>query len=670
MFDKILIANRGEIACRIARTCRALGVRTVAVYSTADADARHVALCDEAWPIGAAPARESYLDGARIIEAARRAGAEAIHPGYGFLAENAAFARACAEAGLVFIGPPPAAIEAMGSKQAAKAIMIEAGVPVVPGYHGDDQSSERLAAAAAEIGYPVLIKATAGGGGKGMRRVDDPADLAEALGAARREARSAFGDDRVLIEKYLLTPRHVEVQVFADSHGEVVHLFERDCSIQRRHQKVIEEAPAPGLDARARQHLGETAIAAARAIDYVGAGTVEFIMDAEGRCYFMEMNTRLQVEHPVTEAITGTDLVAWQLAVAAGEPLPRRQSELTIDGHAFEVRVYAEDPARDFMPATGTLRHLLTPPPDAHVRIDSGVRAGDTISVHYDPMIAKLIVHDRDRERALARLRQALEGFVVVGVSTNLGLLGRLAAHPAFAAAQLDTGFIEQHRDALLAAPTAPDCRMLAAATLHQLLGVEREARARAADSSDPHSPWHATSGWRLNTDCHRTLHFIDPLRAETLTVVAHYRDDGFRLETPRETLAVDGQLGAEGHIRLRVDGVQSEARVLQDGAELTVAMAGETRTLVIHNPLAAGMDDAHEENRLVAPMPGIVVAVHVRPGERVDEGDALLVLEAMKMETVIRAGAAGVVETVHYGEGDQVAEGSELVVIGEPATD
>ena len=663
MFDKILIANRGEIACRIARSCHRLGVATVAVYSDADADAMHVHACDEAWHIGPAAARESYLDAARILDVARRSGAQAIHPGYGFLSENAGFARACEEAGIVFIGPPVAAIEAMGSKSAAKAIMEKAGVPLVPGYHGEDQSPGHLGAVADGIGYPVLIKASAGGGGKGMRRVDRPADFREALDAARREAQSAFGDDHVLVEKYLVGPRHVEVQVFADQTGNTVHLFERDCSIQRRHQKVIEEAPAPGLDDARRAEMGAAAIAAARAIGYVGAGTVEFIMDADGAFYFMEMNTRLQVEHPVTEMITGQDLVAWQLAVAAGAPLPRSQDQLAINGHAFEARIYAEDPQRDFLPATGIIRHLRTPPEGRHVRIDTGVREGDAISVHYDPMIAKLVVWDSDRDAALKRLRRALEQYLVVGTVTNAPFLARVAAHPAFAEGGVDTGFIDTHRESLFPPRTPVSDRQLAAVALFELLEVDRRAVARAQASGDPYSPWHRTDGWFPNSDNHHTLHFLDG--EQDLEVVAHYRDDCFLLELPGGEVRANGDLRLDGRLRMQLDGVHLDALVLRDGQKLT-AVVGETiRELVVHDPLVAGMEDELTEGSLTAPMPGLVLAVHVAPGDRVAEGQPLLVLEAMKMEYTIRAFAAGVVEHVNYAAGDQVSEGVELLAIG-----
>ncbi|MCB1828826.1 MAG: acetyl-CoA carboxylase biotin carboxylase subunit, partial [Gammaproteobacteria bacterium] len=449
MFEKILIANRGEIACRVARTARRLGIASVAVYSEADAGAMHVAACDEAWLIGPAPARDSYLRAEKILQAAQASGAQAVHPGYGFLSENAGFAQACHAAGVVFIGPPPTAITAMGSKSQAKALMAAAGVPLVPGYHGDDQSDERLQSEADMMGYPLLIKASAGGGGKGMRIVNSAAEFAQALQSARREAKSSFADDRVLLERYLVAPRHVELQIFADAHGNCVHIFERDCSIQRRHQKVLEEAPAPGMTTELRARMGAAAVDAALAIGYRGAGTVEFLLDRENRFYFMEMNTRLQVEHPVSEMISGQDLVEWQLRVAAGERLPLRQDQLEINGHAFEVRVYAEMPERDFLPATGKLRYLKTPPESTHVRVDTGVAQGDEVSVHYDPMIAKLIVWDSDRRSALRRMRSALAAYRIVGVHTNLEFLATLCALPALADGQIDTGFIHTHQSAL-----------------------------------------------------------------------------------------------------------------------------------------------------------------------------------------------------------------------------
>jgi 3-methylcrotonyl-CoA carboxylase alpha subunit len=481
MFTKLLIANRGEIAVRVARTARRMGIATVAVYSDADARALHVESCDEAYRLGPPPPRDSYLAGERILAIAGACGAQAIHPGYGFLSENAAFAQACADAGVVFVGPPPSAIAAMGSKAAAKSIMANANVPLVPGYHGDDQDPARLQKEADAIGYPVLIKATAGGGGKGMKIVERAADFAAALASAQREARAGFGDDRVLIEKYLVAPRHIEVQVFADLHGHAVHLFERDCSVQRRHQKVLEEATAPGMASAVRARMGEAAVAAARAIGYAGAGTVEFIAPAsfakDGAFYFMEMNTRLQVEHPVTERVTNLDLVEWQLRVAAGEPLPRTQDAIEAHGHAIEARIYAEDPARGFLPSIGTITHWRMPDADTGARVDTGFRAGDEVSPYYDPMLAKVITWGADREAARAAMLRALDSCEVAGVSTNLELLARIVAHPAFAKAELDTGLIETHRADLLPPPqrASDDAFAVAALADYAQLAAARE---------------------------------------------------------------------------------------------------------------------------------------------------------------------------------------------------
>jgi len=507
MFAKILIANRGEIACRVIKTAHRMGIATVAVYSDADREALHVRMADEAIHIGAAPARESYLLGERILEAALATGAQAIHPGYGFLSENAAFARACAERDIVFIGPPTGAIEAMGSKSAAKRIMEEAQVPLVPGYHGDDQDPAILKAAADAMGYPVLLKATAGGGGKGMRQVWAAAEFDAALAAAKRESAASFGDDSMLVEKYLTRPRHVEIQVFCDNAGNGVYLAERDCSVQRRHQKVIEEAPAPGMTPELRRQMGETAVKAAQAIDYRGAGTVEFLLDEDGSFYFMEMNTRLQVEHPVTEMITGQDLVEWQLRVAAGQPLPLAQEQVRIHGHAFEARVYAEDPANDFLPVTGTLSYLQPPDESLHVRVDTGVRQGDEVSVYYDPMIAKLIVWDESRERALQRLATALAAYRIGGTVTNLDFLYNLATCRPFVEAELDTGFIDKHAELIFHQRQQDLERELPLAAMALLLDKQAQGAPRAC--LDPFSPWQTSNAWRLNEPhSHRlTLH-------------------------------------------------------------------------------------------------------------------------------------------------------------------
>ena len=653
MFRSVLVANRGEIAVRIIRTARRMGLRTVAVFSDADRDALHVGLADEARPIGPAPARDSYLSIERIVEAARFAGAEAIHPGYGFLSENADFAEACRAAGLVFVGPPPAAIRAMGSKAAAKGLMARAGVPLVPGYHGEDQNPDLLAREAERIGYPVLIKASAGGGGKGMRVVTDPGGFAEGLALAQGEARASFGDDRVLVERYLERPRHVEVQVFADRHGDAVHLFERDCSIQRRHQKVVEEAPAPGLTAERRAAMGRAACDAARAIGYEGAGTVEFIVEGDA-FFFMEMNTRLQVEHPVTEMITGQDLVEWQFRVADGEALPLRQDELSIHGHAIEVRVYAEDPARHYRPSIGTLHHLRPPAEGPHVRVDTGVRQGDAITVHYDPMIAKLIVWDRDRPAAARRLEAALAQYEVAGVETNLGLLRRVAAHPDFLAGDVDTGFLDRHPEVLASDLTLPPFAALAAAVAAILADWGHAAPGAGADA---HSPWGLASAWRLNGDGHQdlTLHHAGIDHA----LRAFPRPDGtFALEG-------DGRRGAVGRCGddvLAIDGVRCRVPVVRDRDTFWVIVDGAAWPLRLVDPLAPPRSEGAGGDRLVATMPGRIVAVQTEPGAAVKRGEVLLVLEAMKVQMRLTAPRDGVVAAVRAVLGDLVDDGDDLI--------
>ena len=664
MIRKLLIANRGEIACRIIRTARRLGVLTVAVYSEADAKAWHVALADEAVAIGPAPARESYLNIDRLITAAKTTGADAIHPGYGFLSENADFAERVWAAGLIFVGPPPGAIRAMGSKSDAKALMEKAGVPVVPGYHGQDQDDHALTSVAELIGYPVLLKASAGGGGKGMRRVDKPAEFAAALASARREAKAAFGDDRMLVEKYLLKPRHVELQVFADSHGHVLHLFERDCSIQRRHQKVIEEAPAPGLPADLRRRMGDAAVAAASAVGYVGAGTVEFILDQAGEFYFMEMNTRLQVEHPVTEMITGLDLVEWQLRVASGEALPLAQDGVTERGHAFEARLYAEDPARDFLPATGRLVHFRVPDGTAHVRVDSGVRTGDEISIHYDPMVAKLVVWDRDRELARQRMVRALGEVELVGFANNIEFLQALARDPAFAAAEVDTGFIERHRERLFAAPAPAGEEIFAAAALCVLLGERR----RGGNSAGPgQSPWNASDGWRLNLDSRREFQFSEG-QAER-RILLHYDRRGYEFDFGAGGIKTAAESLAEGRIRVTFGGHCFDATVVRQDLVLHVFANGRAYRLTMIDPLAAAEAIEAPTGRLTAPMPGRIVHLHVKKGERVKHGDTLLVLEAMKMEHSILAPRDGIVEAIDFAVGDLVEEGVELLALAIEAT-
>lgn len=576
MFTKVLIANRGEIACRVIATCRRLGIATVAVYSDADRNARHVRLADEAIRIGPAAARESYLRGDALLDAARATGAQAIHPGYGFLSENADFADACAAAGITFIGPPASAIRAMGDKSAAKALMAKAGVPLTPGYHGDQQAPDFLRTQADAIGYPVLIKASAGGGGKGMRKVERSEDFVDALASCQREAASAFGNDHVLVEKYVERPRHIEIQVFGDSHGDAVYLFERDCSVQRRHQKVLEEAPAPGMSAERRAAMGKAAVDAARAVGYEGAGTVEFIAGPDGDFYFMEMNTRLQVEHPVTEYITGTDLVEWQLRVASGQPLPLRQEQLAIHGHAIEARLYAEDADRGFLPSTGTLRRLRLPIPSAHVRVDTGVEEGDSITPYYDPMIAKLIVWDVDRDAALRRMSQALAGCQVVGVTTNAGFLRRLVNTDSFAHAKLDTALIEREQAALSAVGETDDA-------LWQLAAVAAVAGTAGAstDARDPHSPWQAQDGWRLGASAPRVLPLQQGERKHTLKVWA--QADGWRVQRDDAApVQVIGTADAQ-HLTVQLGERRWSLQLLRDGDQLYLFGADGQHRFTLH---------------------------------------------------------------------------------------
>ncbi|MBI4998763.1 MAG: acetyl/propionyl/methylcrotonyl-CoA carboxylase subunit alpha [Rhodocyclales bacterium] len=660
MFDAILIANRGEIACRVIRTARRLGVRSVAVYSEADATARHVRLADAAVCIGPAAARESYLNSERIIAAAQETGAQAIHPGYGFLSENEDFAAACAAAGLVFIGPPVAAIRAMGSKSAAKALMEKAGVPLVPGYHGDRQDADFLADEARRIGWPVLIKASAGGGGKGMRIVRSAPEFADALASCQREAASSFGDDRVLIEKYLERPRHIEMQVFGDTQGNVVHLFERDCSVQRRHQKVLEEAPAPGMSAERRAAMGRAAVDAARAVGYVGAGTVEFIVGSDGSFHFMEMNTRLQVEHPVTEMITGLDLVEWQLRVAAGEPLPLTQEQLAIRGHALEARIYAEDPDKGFLPSTGRLVHLVPPVESLSVRVDTGVEEGDAITPYYDPMIAKLVVHGETRERACARMLQALAQYRVVGVANNIEFLSRLVACPAFAQADLDTGLIERQQDFLFPLQVAIPREAWLAAALAELLREQSAADAAARRDTDPHSPWHRRDGWRVNLGVSRRLTFRSGETTRLIDVA--YSGKAYRLEFDGQATLASGEMLPGSQLRADFGGSRSAATVVVAGEKRHVFLHGRCFVLAAVDPLYHAGEGGGAEGGLTAPMPGKVIALLASPGAQVDKGSPLLILEAMKMEHTICAPAAGTVRSFRYAVGEQVADGAELV--------
>ncbi|MFT5710261.1 MAG: 3-methylcrotonyl-CoA carboxylase alpha subunit [Halioglobus sp.] len=658
MFSKILIANRGEIACRIIKTARKMGIATVAVYSDADQSALHVRLADEAIHIGPAPARESYLLADKILDAAKATGAQAVHPGYGFLSENADFARACAESNIVFIGPPTAAIEAMGSKSAAKNIMQKAGVPLVPGYHGDDQNPELLRAASEQMGYPVLLKATAGGGGKGMRQVWSAQEFDEALAAAKRESLSSFGDDTMLVEKYLTKPRHVEVQVFCDTLGNAVYLAERDCSVQRRHQKVIEEAPAPNMSTQLRVEMGETAVQAAQAINYAGAGTVEFLLDEDGSYYFMEMNTRLQVEHPVTEMVTGQDLVEWQLRVAYGETLPLSQEQVRVNGHAFEARIYAEDPSNDFLPATGTLEFLRPPEESLHVRVDTGVCEGDEVSVYYDPMIAKLIVWDESRERALHRLASALKDYRIGGTVTNLDFLYNLATSQPFANAEVDTGFIEKHHD-LIFHDRQQDIEKELPLAAFALLLHKQQPTPTGIKAIDPWSPWQGNGAWRLN----------EP-HVHRLNLLYHQQEYAVEIEQ-RGALYIACVAGRKTHLRGEL--VDDVVHFDVDGHRLQGTLASTADGFTLYLPEGAchfnqimpdtGEADSNETNAgLSAPMNGTIVTLLVEPGIEVEAGTALLVMEAMKMEHTIKAPADGKVKIFYYAAGDLVDGGAELM--------
>jgi 3-methylcrotonyl-CoA carboxylase alpha subunit len=660
MFTKILIANRGEIACRVIKTARRMGIRTVAVYSEADEGARHVRLADEAVCIGAPPPRESYLVVDKIIAAALATGAQAIHPGYGFLSENEEFAEACAKNGLVFIGPPVTAIRAMGSKSEAKKLMEKAGVPLTPGYHGDEQEPGFLKQEADKIGYPVLIKAAAGGGGKGMRAVDRSEDFLDALASCKREAASSFGDQHVLIEKYLQRPRHIEIQVFGDSHGNCVYLFERDCSVQRRHQKVLEEAPAPNMPPERRAAMGKAAVDAAKAVGYVGAGTVEFIANQDGTFYFMEMNTRLQVEHPVTEMITGLDLVEWQLKVGAGETLPLRQEQLAIRGHALEARIYAEDPDKGFLPSVGRLIHLAPPAETLNVRVDTGVEQDDEISPHYDPMIAKLIVWDETRERALARMLQALADYRVVGVSNNIGFLSRLVACPAFAQADLDTGLIERERSFLFPETSEPPAEAWLVAALGELIRDQQYAAAEASASADPHSPWHARDGWRVNGIARREI----KLRAGEVekVVTAAYDGEAFQLEFEGRHSTAAGRFAGGSELRVDLGGRRINVTVVSANEKRHVFIDGVCYVFAAIDPLFHAGSGGGAEGGLTAPMPGKVIALIAPVGARIEKGAPLLILEAMKMEHTIAAPAPGVVRAFRFNVGEQVSDGAELV--------
>ncbi|MDN7142369.1 acetyl/propionyl/methylcrotonyl-CoA carboxylase subunit alpha [Pseudomonas sp. JQ170] len=642
----LLVANRGEIACRVMRTAKALGLTTVAVHSAIDREARHSREADIRVDLGGAKAAESYLDIDKLLAAAKASGAQAIHPGYGFLSENAGFARAIEAAGLIFLGPPASAIDAMGSKSAAKALMEQAGVPLVPGYHGEAQDLETFRAAAETIGYPVLLKATAGGGGKGMKVVESESQLAEALASAQREAQSSFGDARMLVEKYVLKPRHVEIQVFADQHGNCLYLNERDCSIQRRHQKVVEEAPAPGLSPAQRQAMGEAAVKAAQAIGYVGAGTVEFLLDARGEFFFMEMNTRLQVEHPVTEAITGLDLVAWQIRVACGEPLPITQEQVPLNGHAIEVRLYAEDPANDFLPATGQLALYRESAPGKGRRVDSGVSEGDSISPFYDPMLGKLIAWGQTREQARLRLLAMLDEFAIGGLKTNIAFLRRILAHPAFAEAELDTGFIPRYQEQLLPAPQPLPATFWQAAAEAFIQSQPVQHR-----DDDRHSPWAANAGLRLGVPAHISLH-LNCNGQDQAVALTH---------AAAPTLTLDGD-----ELMIEHDGLRRRHLAIRRGNTLYLQWDGELHAVTPFDPIAEADASHSHQGGLSAPMNGSIVRVLVEVGQTVEAGTQLVVLEAMKMEHSIRAAHAGTVKALFCQEGEMVSEGAVLVELQE----
>ena len=661
MFERVLIANRGEIACRVIRTCRRLGIHTIAVYSEADKDAQHVRLADEAWPIGGPRPAESYLRGDAMLEVAKKSGAQAIHPGYGFLSENTAFARACTEAGVTFIGPRPESIDAMGSKAAAKALMEHHRVPLVPGYHGENQDTGFLAEQARKTGFPLMIKAAAGGGGKGMRIVRTEKEFADALASAQREAASSFGDTRVILERYVEHPRHIEFQVFGDTHGSVIHLNERECSAQRRYQKVLEETPSPFLNAERRKVMGEAAVAAAKAVNYVGAGTVEFIVGQDGTFYFMEMNTRLQVEHPVTEETLGLDLVEWQLRIAAGEALPLRQEQVQARGHAIEVRLYAEDPDQNFLPGSGKLRRLRLPAPSRHVRLDGGVIEGDTVTIFYDPMIAKLIVYDTDRTQALQRLREALAECEIVGPKSNIAFLERLVRHPVVVEGRIDTGYLDRHLDEFLTGDTAPSEHVLFAAATAALLCDERKLVAASRHGNDPYSPWSRADAWRVGHAGKRIVALT--LREQRHEIEAFGHDGDYRLQHGASHCDVRGARFEGDMLSARFDARSVRLRVHADEERITLHAAnGQRHAFARAAAFAWESKEGVGGNQIVAPMPGRVVLVKAKAGDTVEEGQELLVMEAMKMELALKAPRAGTIDSVSATQGEFVEADAVLV--------
>ncbi len=660
MFDKILIATRGEIACRVMRTAKRMGITCATVYSDADEHSLHVKLADEAYHVGPAPALESYLQIGKIIAVAKQCGAQAIHPGYGFLAENAEFAEACYAANIVFIGPPPNAIRAMGSKSAAKDIVEKAGLPVISGYHSDNQSLEHLREKATKIGYPILLKAVAGGGGRGMRIVNNENEFASAFSSAKREAMSSFGNDTLLIEKYLRHARHIEIQIFADIHGNCVSLFDRDCSIQRRHQKIIEEAPAPNISKKVHQEMSATAISAALKINYVGAGTVEFLLDDKNHFYFMEMNTRLQVEHPVTEKITGLDLVEWQLRVAAGETLPLQQKQIKCQGHAIEVRICAEDPNNHFLPAAGQLHYFHMPDENEHVRIDTGVQQDDHISVYYDPLITKLIVCDDTRQQAVHRLQQALNECHIVGLPTNIEFLKKIIMNDHFVKEHLETEFIDKYHNELLnRAETISDYTLLLA-TLYLLLQQKHQTILKAHISADPCSPWHDVNSWQLNLPPRQQLHLYH--KQYNFKAIVSHDIDHYTIELATGTYTAKGNLIKKHHLEAQINNQYIHATIISEHNKLHLFYQGLHQQLELKREIAAGEVTEQNTGHLNAPMPGTVVAILIKPGTKVEQGTGLLVIEAMKMEHTIFAPSRGTVSAMHYKVGDRVDEGVELL--------
>ncbi|XP_019591393.2 methylcrotonoyl-CoA carboxylase subunit alpha, mitochondrial [Rhinolophus sinicus] len=662
---KVLIANRGEIACRVMRTAKRMGVQSVAVYSEADRNSMHVDMADEAYFIGPAPSQQSYLSMEKIIHVAKISAAQAIHPGYGFLSENMEFAELCKQEGIIFVGPPSSAIRDMGIKSTSKSIMAAAGVPVVEGYHGEDQSDQCLKEQAGRIGYPVMIKAVRGGGGKGMRIARFEKEFQEQLESARREAKKSFNDDAMLIEKFVDTPRHVEVQVFGDHYGNAVYLFERDCSVQRRHQKIIEEAPGPGIKPEVRKKLGEAAVRAAKAVNYVGAGTVEFIMDSKHNFYFMEMNTRLQVEHPVTEMITGTDLVEWQLKIAAGEKIPLSQEEITLQGHAFEARIYAEDPHNNFMPGAGPLVHLSVPQADLSTRIETGVRQGDEVSVHYDPMIAKLVVWAADRQAALTKLRYSLRQYHIVGLHTNIDFLLRLSGHPEFAAGNVHTDFIPQHREALLPSRKAAAKEFLCQAALGLILKEKAMSDVFKIQTQDQYSPFASSSGRRLNISYTRNMTLRDG-KNNVAIAVTYNHDGSYSMQIEDKVFQVLGDLYNEGdctYLKCSINGADSKAKLII--LENTIYLFSMEGTVQIDIPIPKYLSSVASEGTQggpVAPMAGTIEKVFVKAGDKVKAGDSLMVMIAMKMEHTIKAPKDGTIKKVFYKEGSQANRHAPLV--------